>query len=101
IDRDEQIKRLKARETDPLKAWKLSPIDAEAPKRWDDYTQAQNEMFLFTHTREAPWTVINANDKRGARINAIRYVLATLPYDGKDTAVAVPADPSIVGSPFD
>jgi polyphosphate kinase 2 len=101
INREEQIKRLKARESDPLKAWKLSPIDAEAPSRWDDYTQAQNEMFRFTHTHAAPWTVINANDKRAARINAIRHVLESLPYEGKDGVVAVPPDPSIVGSPFD
>jgi polyphosphate kinase 2 len=99
INREVQAERLAARAEDPLKTWKLSPIDASAPERWDDYTEAQNDMFYFTHTREAPWTVINANRKRVARLNAIRRVLHELPYDDKDPTVATAPDPDIVGAP--
>ncbi len=101
INREVQLRRLEARELDPLKTWKLSPIDRTAPQRWDDYTRAQNDMFFFTHTLEAPWTVINANDKRTARVNAIRHVLSALPYDGKDASVVRPPDPSVVGHPIE
>jgi polyphosphate kinase 2 len=99
VNREEQLKRLDARRTDPLKSWKLSPLDLEAPKHWDDYTRAQNDMFLFTHTPQSPWTVVNSNDKRTARLNAIRFLLDQLDYTGKDPAVALPPDPAIVGPP--
>ena len=99
VNREEQIERLESRRRDPLKSWKLSPIDERAPELWDDYTAAQNDMFLFTHTHESPWTVINSNDKRTARINAIRHVLHDLPYDDKDDKVACAPDPEIVGTP--
>lgn len=101
VNREEQVRRLESRRADPLKIWKLSPLDVEGPKRWDEYTRALNDMFLFTHTAQTPWTVVNSNDKRTARINAIRYVLAQLPYADKDPKVARPPDPSIVGSPLD
>jgi polyphosphate kinase 2 len=99
INRDVQSRRLEARKQDPLKVWKLSEIDASAPDLWDEYTAAQNDMFFFTHTREAPWTVVNANDKRTARLNAIRHVLWHLPYDDKDETVVTAPDPSVVGAP--
>ena len=99
VNREEQLQRLEARREDPLKGWKLSPIDERAPELFDEYTQAQNDMFLFTHTHESPWTVINANAKRTARINAIRHVLHDLPYDDKDDDVACAPDPTIVGTP--
>lgn len=101
LNREEQLRRLESRRTDPLKIWKLSPLDREGPARWDAYTQAQNDMFLFTHTPQTPWTVVNANDKRTARLNAIRFVLDELPYTDKDADVAKPPDPEIVGSPTD
>lgn len=99
VNQAEQLRRLEARQDDLLKTWKLSPMDHEAPKRFDDYTRAQNDMFALTHTREAPWTVVNSNDKRSARINAIRHVLSHLPYTNKDEDVVRPPDPSIVGRP--
>jgi polyphosphate kinase len=101
VNREEQIRRLESRRTDPLKIWKLSKLDVEGPKRWDDYTRALNDMFLFTHTPQTPWTVVNSNDKRTARVNAIRFVLDQLPYTDKDPKVAKPPDPDIVGSPLD
>jgi len=99
VNRDEQLARLEARRNDPLKTWKLSPIDERAPEMWDEYTRAQNDMFLFTHTLETPWTVVNSNDKRTARINTIRHFLHDLPYDDKDSKVARAPDPDIVGTP--
>jgi polyphosphate kinase 2 len=101
VNRKEQIKRLDSRRTDPLKIWKLSKLDEEGPTRWDAYTEAQNDMFLFTHTPQTPWTVVNSNEKRTARINAIRFVLNELPYADKDLDVAKPPDPDIVGTPID
>jgi polyphosphate kinase 2 len=101
INRDVQVRRLEDRQSNPVKTWKLSPIDTTAPERWDDYTEAQNDMFFFTHTHEAPWTVVNANDKRTSRLNAIRHVLSKLDYDDKDSEIASPPDPTIVGAPGD
>lgn len=101
VNKDEQHKRLRSRKKDPLKSWKLSPMDEKAPDLFDLYTEAQNDMFLHTHTHEAPWFVINSNDKRTARVNAIRHVLAALPYADKDDGIAAGADPTIVGTPRD
>jgi len=84
IGQEMQLKRFHARRHDPLKIWKLSPMDIEALTKWDDYTKARNRMLKATHTDHAPWTVIKANDKRRARLNAIRRVLKALDYDGKD-----------------
>jgi polyphosphate kinase 2 len=99
VNQDEQRRRLDSRRDDPLKTWKLSPMDLEAVKRWDAYTEAQNDMLLVTHTHAAPWAVINANDKKTARLNAIRHVLSQLPYTDKNDEVARPPDPAIVGTP--
>jgi polyphosphate kinase 2 len=96
VSRDEQRRRFEARRTDPLRQWKMSPIDEASIDRFDDYTEAQNQMLLATDTGLAPWTIVNANDKRRARIGAIRAVLADLPYAHKDPAVAAPADPHVV-----
>lgn len=84
IGREMQIKRFHDRRHDPLKIWKLSPIDIKALSKWDDYTRARDLMLAKTSTDHAPWTVVRANDKRRARINAIRKVLLALDYDGKD-----------------
>ncbi len=84
ISRLMQIKRFHQRRHDPLKEWKLSPIDLLALGKWDDYTQARNEMLKRTHTINAPWTVIRANDKRRARLATIAHVLSRLNYKGKD-----------------
>ena len=88
-----------ARRNDPLKLWKLSPIDKQSAGMWNEYTIARDKMFLSTHTRVAPWMVIRSDDKRRARINAIRCVLAKLDYPDKEGAVVGDPDPLITGPP--
>lgn len=97
VTRSEQRRRFKARETDPLKQWKLSPIDLASLDKWEDYTEAKEAMFFYTDTADAPWTIIKSNDKKRARLACMRHFLATLDYPGKDLAVAEPPDPLIVG----
>ena len=97
VTREEQRARFMARETDPLKMWKLSPIDKASLDRWDDYTEAKEAMFFYTDTADAPWTIVKSNDKRRARLEAMRFFLAALPYPGKDHAVVHAPDPLIVG----
>lgn len=96
IGREMQIKRFHARQHDPLKVWKLSPIDMEALVRWDDYSAARDDMLQATDSPHAPWTIIRANDKRRARLNLIRMVLKKLDYDGKDQSAIDEIDPEIV-----
>ena len=95
ISKDEQKKRLADRRTDPLKQWKMSPIDAVAQKHWDDYSVARNEMFARTHNALAPWTVVRADDKQLARLNVIKDLLARLDYADKDHRLVRP-NPDIV-----
>ena len=95
ISRAEQKKRLKARSKDPLKQWKVSPIDAKALQRWEAYSQARNAMLARTHNPVAPWTVVRADDKRPARLNLIKDLLTRLHYGGKDDAALV-TNPAIV-----
>jgi polyphosphate kinase 2 len=78
ISRDEQATRLDARRTDPLKSLKVSPLDAVAQDKWDDYSRARDEMLTRTHTPEAPWTIVHTDKKKKARINIIRHLLRTL-----------------------
>ncbi len=96
ISQDEQRRRLESRRTDPLKQWKISPIDDSAPDLWDQYTAAMAEMLMMTDAAPTPWWFVNNNDKRTGRLNVIRHVLDHLPYENKDPAVAVPPDPAIV-----
>ena len=98
IGREMQIVRFHERRHDPLKQWKISDIDLAAIGKWDDYTVAKEEMFRFTHTAIAPWTVILANDQRRARLEAIRVVLQSVDYTGKDRKLVARADEAIVGS---
>jgi polyphosphate kinase 2 len=98
VGRKEQLKRLEARRKDPLKHWKLSPMDLEAINKWDDYTAARDRMFYYTSTPEAPWTVVRSDDKKRARLNIMRLILSQLPYTDKDEAVVGKVDPKIVGS---
>lgn len=98
VNQKEQQLRFQQREEDPLKQWKLSPVDIAAREKWDEYTTAKEIMFRRTHTNAAPWTLIKADDKMRARINAMRHVLNVLPYDNKDESVAHTADPLIVAS---
>jgi polyphosphate kinase 2 len=95
ISRDEQKQRLKARRSDPLKQWKLSPIDEAALDHWGDYSDARNVMLARTHTADAPWTIVDANDKHAAQLNVIRDLLSRLKYKGKDETV-LNVDPAIV-----
>jgi polyphosphate kinase 2 len=96
VSEDEQRRRFESRRSDPLRRWKLSPIDEASLGRFDAYTQARNAMLFYTDTAEAPWTVVNSNEKRRARIESIRAVLHALDYDHKDTAVARAPDPLVV-----
>ena len=97
VTREEQKRRFDARATDPLKRWKLSPIDKASLDKWDDYTEAKEAMFFYTDTADAPWTIIKSNDKKRARLNTMRHFLSTLDYPDKDPAIAQPPDPLIVG----
>ena len=98
IGKEMQMKRFHRRRHDALKNWKLSKIDLSALSKWDDYTAAKEDLFRFTHTATCPWTVIKANDKRRTRLAAIRVVLSSIGYDGKDEKVVGKPDPKIVGS---
>ncbi|MGH1414153.1 MAG: polyphosphate kinase 2 [Pelagimonas sp.] len=97
VTQEEQKARFDSREMDPLKQWKLSPIDKASLGKWDDYTEAKEAMFFYTDTADAPWTVIKSNDKKRARLNCMRHFLSTIDYPGKDLSIAQPADPLIVG----
>ena len=97
VTQDEQRRRFDSREHDPLKQWKLSPIDRASLGKWNDYTEAKEAMFFYTDTADAPWTIIKSNDKKRARLNTMRHFLNTLPYPDRDPEVATPPDPLIVG----
>lgn len=97
VTQDEQKKRFASRKTDPLKMWKLSPIDRASLDKWDDYTEAKEAMFFYTDTADAPWTIIRSNDKKRARINCMRHFLSALDYPDKNPKVALPPDNKIVG----
>lgn len=84
VSREEQARRFESRANDPLKQWKLSPVDKASLSRWDDYTRAKEDMFFYTSTADAPWTIVKSDDKKRARINAIRYLLDQFDYPGKD-----------------
>jgi len=100
VSRKEQLRRFKSREGDPLKQWKLSPVDVSSLDRWDEYTIAKEHMFFYTNTADAPWTVVKSDDKKRARINCMRHLLYTLPYENKNPEVVIEPDPLIVGSPL-
>lgn len=97
VTREEQKRRFDSRATDPLKQWKLSPIDKASLGKWDDYTEAKEAMFFYTDTADAPWTIVKSNDKKRARLNCMRHFLSTLEYPGKDLKIACAPDPLIVG----
>ncbi len=101
VSRAEQLKRFYERKTNPLKSWKLSPIDHAAVGKWQAYTKAIADIFRHTHTDLAPWTVIDANDQRRARLEAMRTVLASIDYEEKNTETVGHPDPRIVHSGSD
>ena len=99
VTREEQMRRFEARSQDPLKQWKLSPIDQQSRDKWDEYTEAKESMFFYTDTADAPWTVIKSDDKKRARLNCMQHFLAQLDYPDKDSKVVHGSDPLIVGTP--
>ena len=99
VSREEQLRRFVSRYSDPLKHWKLSPIDVQSLDRWDAYTEAKNAMFFHTHTKDAPWAIIKSDDKKRARLNCIRYFLHHLDYPNKDVKAIGPVDELIVLQP--
>ncbi|TDX23779.1 polyphosphate kinase 2 [Rhodovulum visakhapatnamense] len=99
VGQAEQLRRFLQREGDPLKQWKLSWIDVEGLRRWDAYSAAIRETFMRTHTGPAPWTVIRSDDKRRARLAAIRRVLSLVDYKGKKDKIVGDPDPRVCGGP--
>jgi polyphosphate kinase len=95
ISSDEQRRRLEKRRKDPLRQWKLSPVDTEAQKLWKRYSEARNEMFTRTHSVFAPWIIVKADDKRAARLNIIRDLLSRCEYHGKGKHADLP-NPNLV-----
>lgn len=97
ISKEIQIARIDSRRKNPLKQWKLSPLDGRAQELWDDYTRYKEIMFGRTHTSFSPWLIVKANNKRKARLESMRYVLSNLDYEGKNAArVSLVVDPNIV-----
>ncbi len=101
VSREEQFRRFQQRRGDPLKQWKLSPIDLASLDKWDDYTEAKEAMFFYTDTADSPWTVVKSDDKKRARINAMRHILSQVDYPNKDHKVVCEPDPLIIGSAKD
>ncbi|CAM5399383.1 polyphosphate kinase 2 [Streptomyces atroolivaceus] len=98
VSRAEQRTRFAIRQVDPVRQWKLSPTDVDSLDRWDDYTTAKIDMFRATDTEHAPWTVVKSNDKRRARLEAMRSLLARIDYTAKDIDAVGKPDPLIVGA---
>ena len=98
VTQEEQKQRFDSRKDDPLKQWKLSPVDVASLDKWDDYTEAKEAMFFYTDTADAPWTVVKSNDKKRARLNCMRHFLSKLPYPDRDETVVKEPDPLIVGA---
>ena len=98
VSQAEQRTRFLIRQVDPVRQWKLSPMDLASLERWHQYTDAKEAMFFYTDTADAPWTVIKSNDKKRARLAAMRHVLSLFDYDNKDPEVAEAPDPLILGS---
>lgn len=98
VTKDEQAKRFDRRKHDPLRQWKLSEVDVQAQERWDDFTNVKYEMLRKTHTTHAPWTIIRSNNKHQARLNAIKMILNSVPYERLDPKLDFVPDPKVVVS---
>ncbi|MCT4623079.1 MAG: polyphosphate kinase 2, partial [Schleiferiaceae bacterium] len=97
ISKEEQEKRFNSRKANPLKQWKLSPVDEKGQELWDKYTYYKEQMFARTHTTFSPWTIVKTNQKKQARIESIRHILSRFEYEGKDKAsTVVLPDPNVV-----
>lgn len=101
VSRKEQRRRFDSRGNQPLKKWKLSPIDLESLDKWDDYTDAKESMFFYSDTADAPWTIIKSDDKKRARLNCMKHFLSSLPYPKKDQEIVGMPDPLLVGRSAD
>ena len=99
VSQNEQLTRFIIRQVDPVRQWKLSPMDIESLDKWDDYTEAKEAMFHYTDTPYAPWTVVKSNDKKRARREAMRHVLALFDYPNKDDELVGSPDNKIIGPP--
>ena len=99
VTRTEQRTRFVIRQVDPVRQWKLSPMDIESLDKWDGYTEAKEAMFFYTDTEDAPWTVVKSNDKKRARLEAMRHILEQYDYDGKDAEIVGKPDRRIIGPP--
>jgi polyphosphate kinase 2 len=97
VSRKEQLRRFRSRDGDPLKQWKLSPIDRQSLDKWDEYTEAKEAMFFYTDTADAPWTVVKSDQKKRARVGCMRHLLSSLDYPDKDRELVGELDPLIVG----
>jgi len=98
VTKEEQDSRFERRKTDPLRQWKLSEVDVQAQERWDDFTRVKYEMLRKTHTSSAPWTIIRSNDKYLARLNAMKTILNSIPYERFDSSLDFVPDSEIVYS---
>lgn len=96
VSKDEQARRFKQRETDPLKQYKLSPVDKESQNLWDKYTVAKFSMLMASNTRHAHWTIVKSDDKKRARINIIKYILNQIDYEGRPPLKELCFDPEII-----
>ncbi|MDP4014235.1 MAG: polyphosphate kinase 2 [Candidatus Nanopelagicales bacterium] len=99
VSRKEQVTRFTIRRIDPVRQWKLSPMDLASLDRWEAFTEAKEAMFWYTNTEHAPWTVVRSNDKKRGRVEAMRWVLSQIDYPEKDNSVVGAPDSQIVGSP--
>jgi polyphosphate kinase len=99
VTRTEQRTRFVIRQVDPVRQWKLSPMDIQSLDKWDEYTEAKEAMFFYTDTADAPWTVVKSNDKKRARLEAMRHILEHFDYSGKDPEIVGKPDRKIIGPP--
>jgi polyphosphate kinase 2 len=99
VSQSEQRTRFIIRQVDPVRQWKLSPMDIKSLDKWDGYTEAKEAMFFYTDTADAPWTVVKSNDKKRARLEAMRHILEQFDYEGKDGEVVGKPDRKIIGPP--
>ena len=97
ISKEEQQKRFDARQNNPLKRWKFSPVDKKGQELWDKYTHYKEEMFSKTHTTFSPWMIVKTNNKRIARVESMRHVLSQFEYEGKgDSGIDLAPDPNVI-----
>ena len=96
VTKEEQARRFERRQNDPLRQWKLSEVDLQAQERWDDFTNQKYEMLKRTHSNHAPWTVIRSNDKDAARLNALRTILNSVPYERGNSELDFVPDSQVV-----